>query len=162
MLRRKTEPMMEKHCASLRNQNSYGRVTRGILHVKFTGKCQRLIPGQAFCRSLRSRNAHGHVTRGSLCSKLQGKGRTHISRDHHFFASLRGHDARWYMSQEALCAKIIENLQGKCGTFRYISIERRAFCKKAALSPHCLAKTGSTDNSTLQPRVWWWHVTKKQ
>ena len=40
------------------------------------GKCQTLIPQQAFCASLRSRNAHGHIKRDILCGHLQGKCKT--------------------------------------------------------------------------------------
>ena len=56
-------------CASLRNRNAHGHVTRGILCGNLQGKCRTLIPRPAFCASLRSRNAYG-MSQEAFCAEI--------------------------------------------------------------------------------------------
>ena len=155
-------------CASLRNRNAHGHLTRSIPRRNLQEKYRAPEVWPTFCASLRGRNAHEHVTRTILCEHLQEKRHASGARKR-LFASLHSRNAHRHLTRAILCENFEEKYRTPrktrtadfarvCAVEMHMDMSQAHFltyiCKKKAGTQMEHPKQAGLNSYCKHPSVW--------
>ena len=128
-------------CASLRNRNAHGRLTRAILYANLQGKWPR---SQRFVRAC-AVEMHMNISQEPFCIKIyRENGRGHLRGQR--FVRACAIEMHMDISQEPFCMEIYRENAKRDGYHLDWTPGLNCYRKNSSVWPHCLGKEKNIQN----------------